>query len=147
MIETYLLTSHPTLRLAAGFAAAAHDVLVGPLIKTGFVSTRRPAPRGLRTRHTSRLSTFTTAMRVITRRHGSTAHGRADAHVAFTASFAQFDITVIQVANLTNGRVTGLADQAYFSRRQADLGIFAFFGQYLRLTAGRTNQLGALAFL
>ena len=51
--------------------------------------------------------------------------------MALAAGFAQLDIAVIQIANLTDRGVADLADQAYFTRRQADLGIIAFFGQQL----------------
>ena len=67
MNETYLLTSYTLSALAAGLAAAAHDVLVGLLVTAGLVTTGRFTPGGLWTRHTDRLATFTTTMRMIAR--------------------------------------------------------------------------------
>ena len=86
-------------------------------------------------------------MRVVARRHRSTAHGRADAHVALAPGFAQFHIGMLGVADLTDGGITHLANQANFAGGQAHLGIFAFFGQQLGRAARAADQLTALAGL
>ena len=57
--------------------------------------------------------------------------GRADALVAVAPGLAELDIAVIQVADLTDGRITDLANQANLARSHADLGKIAFLCQEL----------------
>ena len=86
-------------------------------------------------------------MRVIAGGHRRAAHGRADAHVALAAGFAQLDVAVIQITNLADGGIAHLAHQANFAGGQADLGIIAFFGQQLSSSARGADQLAAFALL
>jgi hypothetical protein len=74
------------------------------------------------------LATLTTTMGVITRAHGCSTHGWTNAHMPFTASFPEFDIAVIQVADLTNGGITSLADQTNFTGGHTDLGKISLLG-------------------
>jgi hypothetical protein len=48
--------------------------------------------------------------------------------MAFAASFPELDVAVIQVADLSDGCIAGLADQTYFTRRHTDLSKIAFLG-------------------
>jgi len=95
--------------------ASANNILISNLVAASPVATGGFTPRALRTRHTSRLTTFTTTMWMVSRAHRRAADGGFDTHVALTPGFAQFDITVISISNLTNGGVALLPDQANFA--------------------------------
>jgi hypothetical protein len=74
------------------------------------------------------LSTFTTTMGVITRAHSGATHGWANTHMAFATSFSEFNIAVIQIANLTDGGIACLADQTYLTRGHTDLSEITLLG-------------------
>src|ERR1035437_8897738 len=80
-------TCHKSLYLLALLAAPRHDELIGSLIVSGLVATRRLAPWGHRVTATARLA-FTTAVRVIDRVHYDTTVGRANAFPAIASGLA-----------------------------------------------------------
>src|SRR5271157_6252232 len=147
MNATYQFTSSTLRASAVRLAAAAHDVLVRPLVAAGDVAAGGLAPRGLRTRHTGRLAAFPTPMRMIARGHGVAAHRRADAQVAFAAGLAQLDVAVVQVADLADRGIACLQDQAHLPGGQADLGVFALLRQELRRPSRGPDHLPAPALL
>ncbi len=85
-------------------------------------------------------------MRMIAGGHRSTANGRANAHMTLATRFPQLDIAVVQITDLADGGVADLANQANFTRRQADLSVVTFFRQELSSGASGANQLTTLAF-
>jgi hypothetical protein len=133
----------PLAALARRLTPVAHNVQISFLIPAGLITQGGFTPRALRTRHTHRLAAFTTTMRVIARAHCCTTNSGTNTHVALAASFTQFHIAVIQVANLPNRRIAGLPHQANFARGQANLSVIAFFCQELSSAASRANQLSA----
>jgi hypothetical protein len=66
--------------------------------------------------------------------------------VALAPGFTQLNVAVIQVANLADRGKANLADQAYFTGRQAYLGVIALFRQQLCGSPSRSRQLAAFAF-
>src|SRR5689334_4307337 len=136
----------PRLLLAARLTATTDDVLVGLLVAAGLIAQGWLTPWRLRTCETNRLTTFTTTMWMVTRGHGRTADGWANASVTFTTSFTKLDIAVIKITDLTNGCITNLMDQANFAGRHADLGKIAFLGKQLGSATSRANELAAFAF-
>ncbi len=63
---------------------------------------------------------FTTAVRVVYRVHGHTAHGGFDTAPPRTASLAKIFILVIEIAHLANGGRAIHGKFSYFARRQLD---------------------------
>ena len=78
-------------------------------IVTSFLTQGLLTPRALRAGHTNRGTTFTATMRMVAWGHGRTANGRTDTQMSFPASLPQFDIAMIQIANLANGCIAFLA--------------------------------------
>jgi hypothetical protein len=66
-------------------------------------------------------------MGVITGAHGGTTHGWANAHMALSASFPEFDIAMVQITHLTDGGITGLSDQADLTGGHTDLSKISLF--------------------
>ena len=67
--------------------------------------------------------------------------------MAFTTCLAQLDISMLKIADLSNGRVACLVNQSHFAGRHAHLGKITFLRQKLRSASRRTNQLPSAAFL
>ncbi len=89
-------------------------------------------------------ASFTATMRMVDRIHGHSTNGWASSHPACTASLADLDIFVVDIADLAHSRPTILMDLANFTRRQAHLSVFTLFGNQLaRRTAG-PDKLPAL---
>src|SRR5512145_1942371 len=53
----------------------------------------------------------------------------------------KFDISMVEIADLSNGRVTDLADQANFTGGHAHLRKIAFLGEQLRRATRRADHL------
>src|SRR4030066_373060 len=107
--------------------APANDKFIRKLVSAGFIPSGGFTPWTLRSGHTNGLSTFTTTMGVITRAHRCATHGWAYTHMAFATSFPEFDVAVIQIANLTDGSIAGLTDQTYLAGGHTDLSIITLF--------------------
>jgi hypothetical protein len=130
--------------LAVRLAATTHNVLIRLLIKAGLLTQGRLTPRTLRTGETNRLAAFTTTMWMVAGAHSCTANRRANAEVALATGFTKFDIAVVEIADLANGRVTNLMDETNFTRGHTDLGKIAFFGKQLCRASSRTDHLPPL---
>src|SRR5579884_1061591 len=83
-------------------SSAVDDEIVSPLVVASLVAARRLAPRRHRVTPAAGLA-FTTAVRMIDRVHRDTAVHRAASQPARAAGFADRNIFVIQVADLTDG--------------------------------------------
>jgi hypothetical protein len=77
---------------------------------------------------------------MVARTHRSTTDSWANTHVSLATSFAQFDIAMVKITNLTNCCVTNLMNEADLAGGHANLGEVAFFGEQLCRAACRTNS-------
>jgi hypothetical protein len=68
-------------------------------------------------------------MRMTAGVHRNTAHCRTPSEPASTPCFAQLDIAMIGVANLTDGRHAAFMNQANFTAGQAHLSVNTLFRQ------------------
>src|SRR5690349_1530213 len=109
-------------RLAVRLAATTHNILISFLITAGLVAQRGFAPRAFGACQTNGLATFATPMGMIARGHGRTTNCGPDALMALATRFAQFDIAVIEISNLTNRSIADLADQTNFAGGHTHLG-------------------------
>ena len=65
--------------------------------------------------------------------------------MALAASLTDLNILMLQIANLTDAGGAVGADDAHLAGRHTDLGVGALLCHQLSISAGGTNQLGALA--
>jgi hypothetical protein len=65
--------------------------------------------------------------------------------MALSPRLPQLDITVIHIANLADSGCAVLKDQANLTGWQADLSVFAFFGDQSGSSSSRANQLAPSA--
>src|SRR4051794_175615 len=91
------------LAIALLLSSAVDDELVGPLVVTRLIATRRLAPRSPRVTSAGSLA-LTTAVRVIDRVHGDAAVVRTLAQPARTSGLADRNVFVVEVADLPDGR-------------------------------------------
>ena len=94
---------------------------------------------------TTGATTFTTTERMIDGVHGNATDLRTTAQPAIAAGLAELDILVMNVSDLTDGGATGGQDLADLAGGHAQEGVFAFLGDELRVGAGGTAKLAALA--
>jgi hypothetical protein len=124
--------SYLTLLRAATRGTTPDDKAVSALVLAGALAEGRLAPRSLWTGHTDTRTPFTTTMRVTGRVHRDTAHGWTPTHPAPASCFAELDVAVIGIADLTDCCHTALVDKTNFTTRQAYLSVNALFRQKLR---------------
>ena len=123
-----------------------YDELIGSvLLLAGLISESRLAPRGNGSRTTDGRFAFTTAVRVVAGVHDGTADGRSDTHVTLLAGFTDLDSVVLDVADLTDRCEAVHTDVANFAGGKSDLSHIALFCHELRLSAGGSYKLTALA--
>ena len=82
-------------------------------------------------------------MRMVPWRHRGTADLGAKPHVAGATGFAELDIAVFNVANLSDGCAAFLQNQANFAGGHTHMRVFAFFGEQLGGGASGATNLGA----
>src|SRR3990172_3241864 len=138
-----IVTCLPRYQLTVRLIATAYNIFVGLLITPGFISQGRFTPGTFWTWQTNRLTTFTATMGMIARGHGGATNGWTNASMSIAACLAKFDVTVIEIANLADGRKTGLAHQSYFTGGHADLGKITFLGKQLGRSTSGTHQLAS----
>ncbi len=80
-------------------------------------------------------------MRMAARVHCRAAYCWTPAHPTIASGLADFDVAVIDIADLTHRRQTFLTHQSHFAAWQPDLGIFGFAPDQLGRCACRTGQL------
>src|SRR5262249_31640432 len=87
------------------------------------IALRKQTPRGSQLLPTAAGFRFTctTAVRMVDRIARDTTVNRANATMTRTSRFAEDDIFVLRVADLTDGRVAIFVDATDFARRKADL--------------------------
>src|SRR5579875_423509 len=121
---------------------ATDDHLVAGLATTG--AALRLAVRVHRMPATGRLA-LATAVRVVDRVHGDTAHRRALALPAHPAGLAPVDVRLLGIADLADRRAAPDVDVADLAGRHPQLRERAFLGDQLHACAGRAGDLGAAA--
>ena len=92
--------------------SAADDIFTQFFYSSVSYNPRLVYPMGFWTGHTNWCTPFTTTMRVVIRVHRAAANCRAEAHMAFSASFSKFDLAVFNIPNLPNHCKTFYVDQA-----------------------------------
>src|SRR5262245_27927009 len=90
---------------------------------------------------------LTATERVIDRVHGDAADVRTLTHPAAAPGFANRYVLVIEIANLTDGRVALDVDLANLARRHLHRRVFAFFRHELHGRSGTACDLSTLADL
>src|SRR5262245_30703138 len=143
--QTERVTSdYPLLALA--LVARAHDELVGRLVGPRLLALGRLAPRGDRMT-AARGAALAAAMRMVDRVHGDTAIVRALAEPALAASLAEVDVAVVGVRHGADGGKTRAVHGALLARVEAQDRPALVAADELRIGAGRTRDLAALAGL
>ena len=84
-------------------------------------------------------------MRMIIRVHNRTADRRADTHVSLTACFTDFNILMVDVAYLTDGRHAGVRDVSQLAGGQSEQRHAVFLRHQLSHVAGCSCELSAAA--
>src|SRR5437588_5080263 len=90
---------------------------------------------------------FATAVGMVARVHGRTAHRGPEAHVPRATGLADADRGVLRVTDLAQGRHALDVHQPNFAGRQAHLRPHAFLGHQLRAHAGAADHLPTAAGL
>src|SRR3954454_13499448 len=104
----------------------------------------RLTPLGLGLATNRRLALAAT-MWMVARVHYRAAHRRAFAHVTTAAGFADFDIFMFDISDLTERRHAIHMHPPHFARRKADLRVIIALGHQLGGGAGQSDQLTAAA--
>src|SRR5580704_11359904 len=123
--------------------AACHDEFRGALVLARLLAPGRLAPRRDRMPAAAR----SPAERMIDRVHGLAAHMTAPAHPAAAAGLADRDVQNVGIGNPTDGGDAAAMHQALLAGIQAQDHIFAVATDDLRVGAGGTRDLAALADL
>src|SRR5918994_4535445 len=135
------LTERLIYRLLTPSVPTADDQLVAlALLGAGAQAHRGLAPLRLR-RHAGRLLALATTVRVVSRVHRRSAHGRALAQVPRSTGLADLLVLVFEVAHLADRRHALDAHAADLARRQAQGGEVAFPGQQLGAAPGGAHDL------
>src|SRR5258708_24368941 len=128
------------------FLSPADNELVCALVVARLVAASRLAP-GCNGMASAGSLALTAAMRMVNRVHGHAAIDRLLAQPDVAAGFADGNVLVVHVADLSDGRHAIDQDFARFARRQLDQGVFAFLRHQLRGTSGGAHHLRALTRL
>src|SRR6476646_10868288 len=123
-------------------AATANDHAIALLHPPG--AAFGLAVRVHRVATTGRLA-LTTAVRVVDRVHGDTAHARALALPAHAAGLAPVDVRLLGVADLADRGAAAHVDVADLAGRHAQLRVRAVLGDELHAGTGRAGDLRAAA--
>src|SRR6185437_11012125 len=131
------------LRLAV---ARTDDEFRRALVLAGLVTLRAFAPRG--DRMTAALgAAFAAAVRMVDRVHRGAANGRTLALPHVAAGFADDFVHVVRVRHRADRGHAGERNAAHFGRVQAQRGVTLVAAEILRVGAGGTCDLTALARL
>src|SRR5262249_55291867 len=126
------------------FLPSSHDKLVSAFVVSSFIPASRLTPRSDRVAATRSLA-FAPAVWVIHRVHRHAAHLRPAPQPPRATRLAQRNITVLDVTDLTDGRVAVDVYFADLTARQAKLRPIAFLRDKLRRAARSPHHLCALA--
>src|SRR6185369_7777633 len=120
------------------------DHLLRALVAARLVTTRRLAPGRHRITSTGSLA-FTAPVRVVNRVHRHATNLRTQTHPARTASLAERNVFMLDVADLAHRRSANERYTSHFTRRHTQLCVTAFLRHELREGSGGTRHLPALA--
>src|SRR5205823_13237460 len=129
-------------RTSHGFSLglpAAHDELVAQLALAGLQALGDLAPRRARMAAARGLA-LAAAHRMVHRVHRHPAHAAEPAEPATPSRLAVRDVLVIEVSDLADHRPTLNVETAHFSRRQAELRVFAFLRHQLAERSGAARH-------
>src|SRR5258705_1947002 len=118
-----------------------NDLLVRSLVPAGLLAQRGESPRRLRV--VALDLTFSSAVRMIHRVHGHTAHGGLDAAPPRASGLAERFILMVKVANLANRSHAIDRKLAHFAAGHLHQREIAFFTQKLRRATRGPNRLPA----
>src|SRR6476659_9953152 len=122
--------------------APTDDRIVRPLVVPGLAALRLPAPRRRGMTAARRLA-FAAAHRVIDRVHRDSAHVRPSPDPAVAAGLADRHVLVLDVSDLTDGRVALDVHLADLAGGEPNLRVAPLFRHELRGGAGRADELPA----
>src|SRR2546423_7665043 len=125
-------------------SSVAHDHLRRALVLARLVAARRLPPR----RHgvtTARSLSLAAAVRVVNGVHGDAADVGPDAVPTRAPGLAVRDVLVLDVADLSDGRVADDGHASNLARRHAHLRVISLLRDQLREAARRAHELSALA--
>src|SRR6185436_3849048 len=123
---------------------STHDEPIRALVVPGLIPACRLAPRRNRVPAAGGF-TFAAAVRMINRIHRDAAHLWPASLPSRASGLAQRNIAVLDVTDLSYGRVAIYVDAANLTARQSKLRPVAFLGHKLRRSARRANHLRAFA--
>src|SRR6266436_4256399 len=118
--------------------------LLRTLIPACLVSACRLPPGRYRIAPARRLA-FSATMRMVNRIHRHAAYVRSDTAPAGAAGFAQRDIFVLDIPNLSDCGPAFNRHSPYFARRHAQLRVSTLLGQQLSEGSGSARHLPAFA--
>src|SRR5271165_1804913 len=130
------------ISLSVLLLSAGHDERIGPLVVPSLVAARRLAPRSYRVAAAAGFA-LAAAMRMIDRVHDHATVGGANAQPAGTASLADGNVFVIEVANLPDSRHAIDQHLAGLARRHLEQRVIALFRNQLCLRSRRAGHLRA----
>src|SRR6266496_4065957 len=125
---------------------AANNIPVGARILARAHATSGLAPFGLR-RHATRRTTLAAAVGMVARVHRRSTHFGAAAHPALTASFANPNILMVEVADLTDSCEAIDQHLSHFAGRHAQCRVITLFRHQLRRCARAANHHTAVTQL
>src|SRR5687767_5169410 len=105
-----------------------HNHFLSPLVVTRLVTAVR-LPPGRHRIAAARGFSFTAAVRVIDRIHRDAAYMRSNSLPARATRFAERNVFVLDVADLSDSRATLDRHAPNFARRHAQLRVQTFFGE------------------
>src|SRR5215813_7340334 len=118
----------------------SHNHLLRALVVTRLVTARRLTP-GRHGIAAARSLSFATSVRMVHRVHRHAAHMRPNSLPAGATRFAERNVFMLDVPDLTYRRATLNRDAPDFPGRHTQLCISAFFGQQLGERSGRAGHL------
>src|SRR5262249_19792100 len=126
------------------FLSPAHDETVCALVVACLVAAGRLAPWRHRVAATRGLA-LTASVRMVHGIHSDATIHRTSSHPALASCFADGDVFVVQVSDLSNRRHAIDQYLAGLARRQLNQCILIFFGDKLSRASSRANHLCAFA--
>src|SRR5215813_14422507 len=126
------------------FLSPTHDETVCAFVIARLVAACRLAPWSHRVTSTRSL-TFTASVRMVHGIHGNTAIDGTAPHPALASSFADGNVLVVQISDLSNRCHAVNKHLAGLARRQLNQRVLVFFCDELSRASGRANHLRAFA--
>src|SRR3569833_1769390 len=139
-------TNHVLRSLLLPLVAADENESIGRFVRAGLLAFGRLAP-GCHRMTTAGGAAFAAAMRMVDRVHRDTAIMRLAAEPPVAAGLADGDVHVIRVGNRTDGAGAAAVNQTLLSRIQTHDDVVLVTTDELRVGAGGTSELAALADL